>query len=357
MDLFVYKMANVELKTLTADNKPTCQAITKSGTQCSRAAEAGSNYCWQHQDYIALETKDEKVLEATAPELKLMNSTKFTQEDNKKLIALVQSQVHPTMRLSEEALDLINNLTYPLYLFFEEANGSSSPESKENLTNLVKATYPGFLAQHAIKEINRNQGLIKNNINTIPVEYIIAELTETAGNSLNLSRTDNKSTVTYYHVNFAIHNDTELSQLFKNNKASSDLFFGYKLKINDYLGKGDAISKIYTKAIKPNGVTFTATQYRVKTALVNYLINTCLNYSEDQLSSIGYNTPMTYFINYVRTYKTELEQAKTWKSMTDFLIAHDLIQFRLNQYCSNVTGIMQQDIAKSVCENIVTQYL
>lgn len=26
-----------------------CQAITKKGTQCSRNAQAGSSYCWQHQ--------------------------------------------------------------------------------------------------------------------------------------------------------------------------------------------------------------------------------------------------------------------------------------------------------------------
>ena len=26
-----------------------CQAITKKGTQCSRSAQAGSAYCWQHQ--------------------------------------------------------------------------------------------------------------------------------------------------------------------------------------------------------------------------------------------------------------------------------------------------------------------
>jgi micrococcal nuclease len=26
-----------------------CQAITKKGTQCSRKAQAGSNYCWQHK--------------------------------------------------------------------------------------------------------------------------------------------------------------------------------------------------------------------------------------------------------------------------------------------------------------------
>jgi hypothetical protein len=25
-----------------------CQAITKKGTQCSRTAQAGSSYCWQH---------------------------------------------------------------------------------------------------------------------------------------------------------------------------------------------------------------------------------------------------------------------------------------------------------------------
>ena len=26
-----------------------CQATTQKGTQCSRKAQAGSNYCWQHQ--------------------------------------------------------------------------------------------------------------------------------------------------------------------------------------------------------------------------------------------------------------------------------------------------------------------
>lgn len=26
-----------------------CQAITKKGTQCSRRAQSGSSYCWQHQ--------------------------------------------------------------------------------------------------------------------------------------------------------------------------------------------------------------------------------------------------------------------------------------------------------------------
>jgi len=28
-----------------------CQALTKSGTQCSRKAEPNSRFCWQHQDY------------------------------------------------------------------------------------------------------------------------------------------------------------------------------------------------------------------------------------------------------------------------------------------------------------------
>lgn len=27
-----------------------CQAMTKAGTQCSRNAKEGSNYCWQHQN-------------------------------------------------------------------------------------------------------------------------------------------------------------------------------------------------------------------------------------------------------------------------------------------------------------------
>lgn len=39
-----------------------CQAITKSGKQCSRNAEPNSNYCWQHQNYqqkIENETKSD----------------------------------------------------------------------------------------------------------------------------------------------------------------------------------------------------------------------------------------------------------------------------------------------------------
>jgi colicin import membrane protein len=34
-------------KTKTYSNR--CKAITKAGTQCKRSAQAGSDYCWQHQ--------------------------------------------------------------------------------------------------------------------------------------------------------------------------------------------------------------------------------------------------------------------------------------------------------------------
>jgi hypothetical protein len=38
-----------------------CQAILKSGKQCSRNAQLGSNFCWQHQNYIIHSNlKDEK---------------------------------------------------------------------------------------------------------------------------------------------------------------------------------------------------------------------------------------------------------------------------------------------------------
>ena len=30
---------------------PQCAAITKKGTRCSRSAQSGSKYCWQHQSY------------------------------------------------------------------------------------------------------------------------------------------------------------------------------------------------------------------------------------------------------------------------------------------------------------------
>ncbi len=35
-------------KTVTQKRASQCQAITKKGTQCSRAAKSGSDYCWQH---------------------------------------------------------------------------------------------------------------------------------------------------------------------------------------------------------------------------------------------------------------------------------------------------------------------
>ena len=42
----------MQLQATTADGKPRCQALTKSGSQCTRPAEPGSQFCWQHQDYI-----------------------------------------------------------------------------------------------------------------------------------------------------------------------------------------------------------------------------------------------------------------------------------------------------------------
>ena len=50
------------LQATTSDGSPRCQALTKSGTQCTRKAEAGSNYCWQHKEYKAVpafETKQD----------------------------------------------------------------------------------------------------------------------------------------------------------------------------------------------------------------------------------------------------------------------------------------------------------
>src|ERR1700722_11379710 len=35
-----------------------CKATTKSGTQCTRLAEPGSKYCWQHQNYDKNDVKN-----------------------------------------------------------------------------------------------------------------------------------------------------------------------------------------------------------------------------------------------------------------------------------------------------------
>lgn len=49
------------MQQLTVSGKPRCQALTKSGTQCTRNAEVNSMYCWQHQDYKVLETKEPEI--------------------------------------------------------------------------------------------------------------------------------------------------------------------------------------------------------------------------------------------------------------------------------------------------------
>lgn len=38
-----------ELEEYLPNGKRRCQAITQKDTQCKRAAEDGSSYCWQHQ--------------------------------------------------------------------------------------------------------------------------------------------------------------------------------------------------------------------------------------------------------------------------------------------------------------------
>lgn len=43
------------MQALTKDGSKRCQALTKSGTQCTRKAEPNSLYCWQHQDYKTIE--------------------------------------------------------------------------------------------------------------------------------------------------------------------------------------------------------------------------------------------------------------------------------------------------------------
>lgn len=45
-------MSSLPFTTTLLDGSPRCQALTKAGTQCTRRAEVGSIYCWQHQDYV-----------------------------------------------------------------------------------------------------------------------------------------------------------------------------------------------------------------------------------------------------------------------------------------------------------------
>jgi antitoxin component YwqK of YwqJK toxin-antitoxin module len=60
-----------------------CKAITNEGTQCSREAEPGSKYCWQHQNYEGKEvintsslsnTSDHNIVETYYPETKILQT-------------------------------------------------------------------------------------------------------------------------------------------------------------------------------------------------------------------------------------------------------------------------------------------
>ena len=44
----VIPSASPKKETSVQPKSTRCQATTKKGTQCSRAAKPGSNYCWQH---------------------------------------------------------------------------------------------------------------------------------------------------------------------------------------------------------------------------------------------------------------------------------------------------------------------
>lgn len=348
-------MSTIELKELTSDNKPRCQAITISRKQCSRAAEPNSEFCWQHQPKP--EVKETQIQYTVLPqnrfslgplELQLKNPNFFTEDDNKQLINLVSHQVGPPLILGKEVIDQINDLTYPFYLIFKEA------KTKEELINLVNKTYPPGIAKNVSFSIRHENGSIKGNINLIPVEYIIAEILQQAGEVVEVQ---DKYTLTYYTINYAIYKDPELKKLFKKNEGSTKLFLDYNPKIEQFIGRNNTFSKIYTKTIKPNGLIFTGSQYSMKKILITYLINTYFKYTEDQSSALGYTTPLTYFSAYIVKYKNELTKIKSSKDMIDFLLAHNLIQQQYNEYCSNVTNIMEENIVRQVCENIVTKYL
>lgn len=77
------------LEALTKDGSPRCQALTKSGTQCTRKAEAGSLYCWQHQEYKSSATITSTPITSTSiistptrsfPPFSLQNILKFFSE-------------------------------------------------------------------------------------------------------------------------------------------------------------------------------------------------------------------------------------------------------------------------------------
>jgi len=59
--------------------KMECQAITKSGIQCSREAEQGSKYCWQHQSYSTTEiNKNENLTTKYFQNTDLLQNTLLT---------------------------------------------------------------------------------------------------------------------------------------------------------------------------------------------------------------------------------------------------------------------------------------
>lgn len=81
-----------------------CQAITKIGLQCSRNAEPGSLYCWQHQGYtgytgstkpkIKKEYKEEKKSPVLAPVIIPVKNPFVNVDEFKRITALT----HPKLR-------------------------------------------------------------------------------------------------------------------------------------------------------------------------------------------------------------------------------------------------------------------
>jgi len=165
-------------------------------------------------------------------------------------ISKVLKQVHPDLRINEQAKEaisvMINNVLSAIV-------NLSPSMSLDDLTNTVKNLLPGELAKHALSTANkdlvkysRSEGphglknvtkimtlqlspvtikkIIKNmgaDVKDVPVEsfiflasaleYLIAELLEIGGNA---ARDNRKGTIGKWHVELVLLNDEELIELF-----------------------------------------------------------------------------------------------------------------------------------------------
>lgn len=356
---------------------PRCQAITKSGKECSRNALPGSLYCWQHQNYVPginnninnevkinnaanneVKTNSEVNNEIkTSNEVKVNNQAQvtkvnFTPKDNEKLIERVMSQTHPDMHYKKNMIDYVNNLTYPIYLQINAA------KTLDELIEKIKKILNGKLVIHAVSEAVRyyirNKDLEK--AKEVVIEYLNAEISELSG---NVAHDYNKETINFLYINMAIANDEELYKLFEG-KVMDKSFFkmkGWKLEgLRGEITSRKTISSDIIKSVFSQFGVYLSGEY-AKFLKDNYFPKIYNSYELDEIIASGYQNINRYMEKLALRFNEEKINLKDEEQVYMFLNRTDLIDESLSKISKSAIGELSNYLPNDITKHVLEEYI